>query len=146
MNASVRISTDSSELDIAMIHGFLCGESSWSRGISRPRLEQAVANSLCFGAYRDGRQVGFARVVTDRATFAYLCDVFVVAAERGRGHARALLEAVTNHPQLQGLRRFSLASSSARDLYASYGFAPPLHPSSLMEKFDPDAYQSTDTL
>ncbi len=111
----------------------------------RPVLERAIENSLCFGVWQHGHQVGFARVVSDYATFAWLCDVFVVPEQRGRGHARALLQAVLAHPQLQGLRRFSLASTTARGLYAEFGFAAPQHPSSLMEKSDPDVYRSTHT-
>lgn len=143
MSTARRISTDPEELDLDMIHAFLSGQAAWSRGMPRPVLERAIENSLCFSAWRDGRQVGFARVVSDYATFAWLCDVFVVPDERGQGHARAMLDAVVSHPQLQGLRRFSLASSSARGLYAAFGFSVPQHPSSLMEKFDPDVYRST---
>lgn len=132
-------------MDLDMIHGFLAGEAPWSRGMPRSVLERAIENSLCFGLWQDGRQVGFARVVTDCATFAWLCDVFVLPEQRGRGHARALLQAVVAHPQLQGLRRFSLASSTARGLYAEFGFAAPRHPSRLMEISDPDVYRSTHT-
>lgn len=137
------ISTDKARLDIALIHRFLSEESAWARGIARELVERSIAHSLCFGAYLDGAQVGFARVVTDQATYAYLVDVFVVEAQRGRGHSKALMEAVMAHPALQGLRRFSLATSTAHGLYAQFGFAPPQRPQSLMERYFPQLYQSS---
>jgi N-acetylglutamate synthase-like GNAT family acetyltransferase len=120
------ISDDPARLDLDLIHGFLGGESYWARGRSRERVERSVANSLPFGLYRgDGRQVGFARVVTDRATFAWLADVFVVAEERGRGLSKWLVECVLAHPELQDLRRWLLATHDAQELYRRYGFAEP---------------------
>lgn len=143
MNATLRISTDKRELDVDLIHRFLSTEAYWSRGIPRATVERAIAGSLCFGGYLDGRQVAFARVVTDSATFGYLADVFVLPEHRGQGHAKALVAAVMAHPQLQGLRRFSLATSDAHGLYAGFGFAAPARPQSLMEKLDPDVYTRT---
>ena len=140
MSQTLHISTDQGELDIALIHAFLAAEAYWSRGISRVIVERAIAGSLCFGAYLDGRQVAFARVITDSATFAYLADVFVVPEQRGKGYAKTLIAAVMAHPDLQGLRRFSLATLDAHKLYASFGFAAPTRPQTLMEKLDPDVY------
>ncbi|HEV2623346.1 MAG TPA: GNAT family N-acetyltransferase [Frateuria sp.] len=136
----LQISTDKHRLDIGLIHRFLSDEAYWSRGIPRATVERAVAGSLCFGGYLGGRQVAFARVVTDGATFGYLADVFVLPEHRGQGHAKTLVAAIMAHPQLQGLRRFSLATSDAHGLYAAFGFAPPGRPQNLMEKFDPDVY------
>ncbi len=140
MNAALRISTDKHELDVGLVHHFLSTEAYWSCGIPRATVERAIAGSLCFGGYLDGRQVAFARVVTDGATFGYLADVFVLREHRGQGHARTLMAAVMAHPRLEGLRRFSLATSDAHELYAAYGFAAPVQPQSLMEKLDSDVY------
>jgi GNAT superfamily N-acetyltransferase len=116
------VSTDPARLDLDRVHEFLAGESYWARGISRLVLERAVANSLVFGVYRDGEQVGFARVVTDRATFAWLCDVFVLPAHRGRALGKRLVDAVVTHPDLRRVRRLLLATSDAHGLYRRYGF------------------------
>jgi GNAT superfamily N-acetyltransferase len=137
---TMHISTDKSALDVAMIHQFLSQRSSWAIGIPLPIVQRAINNSLCFGAYVEGRQIGFARVTTDCATFAYLADVFVLEAERGKGVSKALVTAVMAHPDLQGLRRFMLATSDAHALYARYGFTPPARPASLMERYFPDRY------
>lgn len=139
----LRVNTDKDSLDIGLIHRFLSTEAYWSRGIPRATVERAIEGSLCFGGYLDGRQVAFARVVTDGATFGYLADVFVLPECRGQGHSKALMAEVMAHPQLQGLRRFSLATSDAHGLYASFGFAAPARPESLMEKLDPDVYMRT---
>lgn len=138
----LRVSTDKSELDIALIHGFLSEQSTWARGISRPLVERAIEHSLCFGGFVEGRQIAFARVITDCATFANLVDVFVLPSHRGRGHSKALMDAVMSHPQLQGLRRFTLATGDAHGLYARYGFSSPARPQSLMERYFPDLYQN----
>ena len=107
------ISDDPARLDFDVIHGFLSGESYWARGRSRECVERSIENSLPFGVYRaDGRQVGFARVVTDRATFAWLADVFILPEERGRGLSKWLVECVLAHPELQNLRRWILATRS----------------------------------
>ena len=137
----LRISTCRDELDVGLVHRFLSQEAYWSRGIPRTTVEQAIAGSLCFGGYIGGAgQVAFARVITDGATFGYLADVFVLPAFRGRGHARELVQAITAHPQLQGLRRLMLATSDAHGLYAKSGFAAPAHPQTLMEILRPDIY------
>lgn len=126
------ISTDPRHLDLDALHRYLAGEAYWSRGIPRGVLEKAVAHSLSFGLYRGeagGEQVGFARVVTDRASFAWLCDVFVLEAHRGKGLSKWLMETVMAHPDLQGLRTFMLATRDAHGLYARFGFAPLQDPS-----------------
>ncbi|MCH1909172.1 GNAT family N-acetyltransferase [Stenotrophomonas sp. Y6] len=130
----LRISTDKGELDVPLIHRFLSTGAYWSPGVARETVERAIAGSLCFGGYLDGAgQVAFAWVITDAATFAYLADVFVLPAHRGRGHAVQLMDAVVAHPQLQGLRRFMLATLDAHGLYARYGFVAPARPERLME-------------
>ncbi|HJP97074.1 MAG TPA: GNAT family N-acetyltransferase [Rhodanobacteraceae bacterium] len=137
---TLQITTDKARLDIELVHRFLSTEAYWSRGIPREVVEPAIDGSLCFGGYIDGRQVAFARVITDGATFGYLADVFVVPEHRGQGHAKALVAAVMAHPQLQGLRRFMLATRDAHGLYAPFGFTAPSRPEMLMEKLDPDIY------
>lgn len=121
----MKISTDPALLDVDLIHRFLSEESYWARGRARAVTERAIAGSLCFGAYdEDAGQVGFARVVTDAATFGFLADVFVVAAARGRGVGKALVTAVTAHPDVGSLPRLTLATDDAHGLYAQFGFVP----------------------
>jgi GNAT superfamily N-acetyltransferase len=139
----IEVSSDPARIDRAAVHAFLSAESTWARGIDRARVERALDASLCFGAFADGAQIGFARVITDSATFAYLCDVFVLPAWRGRGVARALLAAIDGHPQLQGLRRFLLFTSDAHGLYGRFGFTPLAHPERGMERLRTDLYTST---
>jgi len=136
----LNISTDKAALDIALIHGFLSERSTWAVGMPLALLEKAIANSLCFGGYQDGKQIAFARVITDGATFANLVDVFVLPEHRGLGHGKRLMAAVMAHPELQGLRRFSLATGDAHGLYAQFGFTPPQRPQTLMERYVPDLY------
>ena len=139
----MRISTDPADIDFAVVHGFLSRDAYWSRGVPEATLRKAIAHSLCFSALADdGTQLGFARVVTDRATFAYLCDVFVVEAARGAGVGKALIAAVMAHPDLQGLRRFSLATADAHALYARHGFAPLADAARFMEIYRPKVYAS----
>ena len=134
------VSADATRLNLDVIHGYLT-QSYWSPGISHQVVERAVANSLCFGVYAgDGSQVGFARLITDRATYAYLADVFVLEAHRGRGLSKLLMEAIVAHPELQNLRRWTLATRDAHQLYARYGFTPVAKPARLMERHDPDVY------
>ena len=140
MDGALRIDTSREALDRDMIHAFLAEQAYWSRGIPRDTVERAIEGSLCFGGYLDGRQVAFARVITDGATFGYLADVFVLPEHRGQVHAKTLMAAVMAHPQLQGLRRFSLATLDAHALYAGFGFTAPARPQNLMEKLDPDIY------
>lgn len=132
---------DKTRLDREMIYRFLSEEAYWSLGIPREVVERAIDNALCFGAWLDGRQIAFARVVTDGATFGYLCDVFVLAEHRGKGVAQALIGTVMRHPDLTGLRRFMLATSDAHSLYRPFGFQNPGHPERLMEIVRPDIYR-----
>jgi GNAT superfamily N-acetyltransferase len=133
------VSTDPARLDLVAIHHYLAA-SYWSPGLPMDVLARAVAGSLCFGLYHRAEQVGFARVVTDRATFAYLCDVYVLDAHRGRGLGRWLMEAVAAHPDLQGLRRFVLVTRDAHGLYARFGFRPLARPEGYMELHRLDVY------
>lgn len=142
MSEALRISTDKSELDLAVIHDFLATGSSWAQGIPFETVRKSIEHSLCFGGYLGQAQVAFARVISDFATFANLVDVFVLPAHRGRGYSKAMVESVMAHPELQGLRRFTLATFDAHDLYARYGFAPPRNPDTLMEIYKPGIYQS----
>jgi len=137
---SYEITTDPRRFDIDAIHAFLA-RSYWSPDIPRAVVERAIANSLCFGLLHDGAQVGFARIITDRATFAYLADVYVLEGHRGRGLAHRLMRAVMGHPDLQGLRRMMLATRDAHALYAGYGFRPLKAPERMMEVHDPDVYR-----
>lgn len=138
---ALEISDDKGRLDVPLIHRFLSEEAYWSPGIPFATVQRAINHSLCFGGYLAGQQIAFARVITDRATFGYLSDVFVLPAHRGRGHSKALIGAILAHPELQGLRRLMLATADAHGLYAGFGFAPPARPESLMEKYDPEIYQ-----
>ena len=142
MSDSLRISTDKSELDLAMIHDFLANGSYWAKGIAYETVRKAIDHSLCFGGYVGQAQVAFARVISDFATFANLVDVFVLPAYRGHGYGKQIVQAVMAHPSLQGLRRFMLATSDAHELYRSHGFASPARPETLMEIYKPDIYQA----
>ena len=136
------ITTDRARLDVDAIHAFLT-QSYWSPGIPRALVERAIANSLCFGAFWQGQQVGFARIVTDRTTFAYLCDVYVLEAHRGHGLAQDLMTRIVEHPDLQGLRRMMLATRDAHGLYAKFGFKPLAAPSMMMEVHKPNVYSES---
>jgi GNAT superfamily N-acetyltransferase len=126
------VSTVFDRLDLNVIHGFL-RESYWASGIPRATLEKSMRNSVCFGLFHAGTQIGFARVISDRATFAYLADVFVLPEYRGRGLAKWLMECIMEHPELQGLRRWLLVTRDAHGLYKKSGFEPLAHPERLME-------------
>ena len=127
------ISDDPTLLDRALIHRFLSEHSYWARGVPREIVDRSLAHSLCLGLYHDGRQLGFARVVSDFATFAWLADVFVVGDHRGKGLGRRLVAAVLAHPRLQGLRRFMLGTRDAHGLYARFGFKSLAQPERFME-------------
>ena len=135
------ISTDRARLDIALVHHVL-GTSYWAEGRRLSVVERSIANSLCFGVYHSGRQVAFARVVSDRAVFAYLMDVFVVPEFRGRGTSKALMRAVLDHPDLQNLRLFLLATRDAHGLYERFGFRPLVEPERMMAILNPDSDKS----
>jgi GNAT superfamily N-acetyltransferase len=136
--------TDPSKLDVVAIHRYLT-RAYWSEGIPQHIVEKALANSLCFGLFQGTQQIGLARVVTDRATYAYLCDVYVLEEFRGKGLGVWLMECVTSHPDLQGLRRFSLATRDAHGLYEKFGFAALKKPQSLMEIVHHDIYLRSQT-
>ena len=134
------ISTDPSRIQLDVVHAFLA-TSYWAEGIPREVVRRSIEHSLCFGLYHEeGRQIGFARVITDRATFAYLGDVFVLEAFRGRGLARWLLEVVQAHPELQGLRRWVLLTRDAHDLYRRAGWSPLAAPDRYMERWFKSVY------
>ena len=137
------VTTDSSRFDVDAIHSFL-SKSYWSPGVPRSVIERAIQHSLCFGVLCDGAQVGFARMVTDRATFAYLADVYVLEAHRGRGLTKMLMDHVFAHPELQGLRRWLLATRDAHGVYAPLGFAPLAAPERWMEIFELEPYARRD--
>lgn len=126
--------------DVPMIHRYLSQHTTWARDIPLSLLQRSIANSLCFGGFVERTQVAFARVVSDYATVAYLGDVFVLPEHQGKGYSKLLMDAIMAHPELQGLRRFSLATSDAHGLYARYGFTSPLYPQSLMERYLPGIY------
>jgi GNAT superfamily N-acetyltransferase len=137
------VSTNPAQLDHEMIHRFL-EASYWAHGIPREVVDRSIAGSLPFGLYREHErgqeQIGFARVITDGATFAWIADVFVVGSRRGEGLGVWLMECIVSHPDLQGLRRWMLATRDAHDLYRKVGFAPPAEPGRIMERVDPEVY------
>jgi len=138
------VSTDRSRMDLDVIHGFLV-RSYWSPGIPRELVVRAMENSLCFGLFHEAAQIGFARVISDRASFAYLADVFILEPWRGRGLSKFMMECIKGHPDLQNLRRWLLATADAHGLYAQFGFAPIKKPERLMERVEPDIYQRLQT-
>jgi len=133
---SVEISTDPARFDIGVIHGYL-SRSYWAEGISRETVARSIAGSLGFAAFFSGQQVGFARVITDRATFAYVADVFVLEEVRGRGIATRIMEAIVAHPDLQILRRWMLVTRDAHPLYEKFGFRALAAPERHMERVSP---------
>lgn len=138
--ADLEISTDPSRFDLDVIHGYLSC-SYWAEGIPRETVARSVAGSLGFGAFLSGRQIGFARVITDKSTFAYLADVFVLEEFRGRGVASKIMEAVVMHPDLQNLRRWMLVTRDAYPLYEKFGFRTLASPERHMEKTDRAVYR-----
>ena len=142
------ISADASLLDVDTTYELL-SSTVWAAGIPREIMERSIANSICFGVYDErefpsrhrAKQVGFARVVSDRATFAYLCDVVIAESHRGLGLSKRLMECVMAHPDLQGLRRFQLVTRDAHGLYQRYGFKATSHPERAMERLDPEVYK-----
>jgi len=134
-----QISTDPARLDVDAVHAYLT-RSYWASGISRDLVQRSIQGSLCFGLYAEKAQIGFARVISDRATFAYLADVYVLEAHRGLGLAKWLMSVVMAHPDLQGLRRFMLATRDAHGLYQQHGFRPIENRRQLMEIVRLDIY------
>jgi GNAT superfamily N-acetyltransferase len=135
-----QLSTDPARLDLDCIHGFLAG-AYWSVGVPREVVERGIRHSLPFGIYEGPRQVGFCRVITDRATFAYLADVFVLPEYRGLGLSKWMMDCVREHPDLQGLRRFMLGTRDAHGLYRRSGFGPLADTGIWMEIHDPQVYR-----
>jgi GNAT superfamily N-acetyltransferase len=136
------ISTDRERVSLDVVHGFLTN-CYWAKGISRDVVERSIEHALCFGIYEEsGAQVGFARVVTDFATVAYLGDVFVLESHRGRGLSKWLMECIVQHPALQNLRRWILLTRDAHGLYSQFGFTPLKAPERYMELHRPDIYQA----
>ena len=134
------ISTDRTRLDLNAIQNFLENDSYWARTRTPGQTRTAIDNSICFGVYQGDRQIGFARVVSDQATFAYLGDVYIISEYRGRGLSKWLMEVIVTHPDLQGLRRWVLATRDAHTLYERFGFHELVHPERWMERPAPDAY------
>jgi GNAT superfamily N-acetyltransferase len=139
---SFLVSTAPALLDVGMIHRFLTG-CYWAKGIPKKVVARSIENSLCFGLYASGRQVGFARVISDYATYAYLGDVFVLEDQRGRGLGKWLMQCIMRHPQLQGLRRWSLVTRDAHTLYSQFGFGPLKSPARHMEIHDASVYSKS---
>jgi len=145
---TISVTSDRARMDLAVIYAFLSQDSYWAKNIPRETVERAIEHSLCFGAFDSdrevahagGAQVGFARVITDYATFAYLADVFVLESHRGRGIAKQIMEAIANHPELHGLRRWHLVTRDAHSLYAQFGFEPIDAPERHMMKVRRNAY------
>jgi len=134
------ISTDKSKLDITVIHGYLSGQSYWAKNIPLQKVERCIVHSFCFGVYKDREQVGFARLITDYTTYAYLADVFIVPEQRGQGLSKWLMDFITTNPEVQGLRRWVLATQDAHGLYAQFGFVPYDKPDRLMQRRDIEGY------
>ena len=134
------ISTEKEKLDIDVIHSFL-NSTYWAEGISKEIIRRSIEGSLCFGVFENNRQVGFARMITDKATFAYLADVFIIEEYRGRGLSKWLMEVIMSHPDLQGLRRMVLVTKDAHGLYKQFGFTPLINVDRWMHILDPDVYK-----
>lgn len=131
--SAARISTNLEEMNLDWVHQILSTQSYWAKGIPKEIVQRSMQNSLCFGVFLENQQIGFARVITDKATFANLVDVFITSEQRGHGYSKQLMSFIMAHPDLQGLRRFSLATSDAHSLYAQFGFTPLAKPETLME-------------
>jgi len=141
--SNVSVSTDKSLLDLEIIHAFLSTRSYWARDRTKEQTRTAIEHSICFGLYDDDKQIGFARVISDHATYAYLGDVFVLENHRGHGYSKMLMEAIVSHPELQGLRRWTLATKDAHGLYEQFGFTSLKFPERWMERAAADAYDAS---
>ena len=141
-NNGFLISTDSEKLDLSVIHNFLANESGWSKGIPLKTVQTSIENSLNFGLYLNNNQIGYARVISDYSTIAYLGDVFVLEGYRGRGLSKWLINEVMEHPSLQGLRRWILLTDTADWLYQKYGFKELPRSEIYMEKHNPHVYKN----
>ena len=138
-----RINTDISKLDVNIVHKYLSEESYWAKGIPKDVVEKAIENSLCFGVYVDEQQIGFTRVVTDKATFAYVADVFILPAHRGKGLSKWLMQTIQAHPELQNLRRWLLTTKDAHSLYEQCGWTrvPEDYMYRFMMRHNPEVYK-----
>lgn len=137
------ISTDKSKLDLEVIHDYLANESYWSKNIPKDRIRKSIANALCFGIYYKGKQIGYAKVVSDFSTMAYLGDVFVLEDYRRQGLSKWLMETIMSHPELTGLRRWILLTSDAHELYKKFGWQPIASPEKWMEIHRPDIFRES---
>ena len=135
------ITTDVAAVDVDVVHRYLSIESYWAKGIPRETVARSLQHSICFSVLHEGALIGFARVTSDHASVAYVGDVFVLSTHRGKGLSKWLMECITIHPELQGLRRWMLATADAHGLYAKFGFTPLKAPARWMEKHDPDVYK-----
>lgn len=136
------VSTDPSKIDLDAVHAYLV-QSYWAEGIPREVVERSIKWSLCFGVYDGTKQIGFARVITDRATYAYIGDVYILEAYRGKGLSKWLMSCIKAHPDLQGLRRWALATRDAHGLYKQFGFTELKAPQRWMEITNPGIYKKT---
>ena len=134
----IELSDDRARLQFDRVHAWLAS-SYWSLGIDRATVERAAAGSHCLGAYRDGEQVGYARAISDRATFAWIADVWIDKPARGQGLGRRMVRWFLDHPDYAGIRRFALVTLDAHGVYADLGFHPPIRPQNYMERLDPEA-------
>ena len=134
------ITTDPSRIDVRAVYRYLSEESYWAKNIPFEVVQRSIDHSMCFAVLHNAALAGFARIITDRATYAYLGDVFVLPAHRGKGLSKWLIEHIKNHPELQGLRRWALATADAHSLYAQFGFTPLKAPERWMEQHFPDVY------
>ena len=142
MTANYRISSNQDEMDFDIIHSYI-STTYWAENIPLETFRKALENSLCFGVFTvENKQIGFARMITDHATFAYLADVFIDDAHRGKGLSKWLMEEIHNHPSVQGLRRILLATRDAHGLYEKFGYTALNHPSTFMQQWNPDVYKS----
>jgi len=137
----LEITNDLSRIDLDRVHAWLARKSYWAGQMPRSVFDRAINGSLCFGAIKNGTTVGFARVISDRATFAYVCDVFVDPEHRGLGLGKAIMSSIMRHPELQDLRLWLLVTADAHGLYARHGFEAPAKPERVMERRDPDVYR-----
>ena len=137
------ITTERARVDVDAVHRYLSEESYWAKNIPRDVVERSILHSLCFAIQHGDALAGFARVTSDRASVAYIGDVFVLPGHRGKGLSKWLMECIASHPELQGLRRWMLATSDAHGLYAKFGFTPLKAPQRWMERHDPDVYHKS---
>ena len=140
------ISTDISLLDMDYTHHYLCHQSYWAKDVPIDVVKRSIENSVCFGVFENNRQIGFGRVITDKATFGYLCDIFIDPDYRGRGLSKWLVQTMLDHPELQGFRNWVLGTLDAHSLYEKFGFIVHPEPQRMMRKNNPDCYKKKDVI